>query len=476
MNKDYQLPSQKDEAKRSRNEVEIEYGLFSMNDQLEELGKNKKYYIRTYGCQANVRDGESIAGMMEVMGFTNTEDTAEADVLIFNTCAVRRAAEEHVLGEIGMLKGLKNENPDRIFCVCGCMAQEESVVQEILKSYPQVDLIFGTHNIYRLPDLLKEVMTTKKRKVEVLSEEGRIIENLPVKRTQNVKGYVDIMYGCNKFCTYCIVPYTRGKERSRRMSDIIREVKQLIQNGGKEVILLGQNVNAYGKDLGMDDGFTDLLIAVAETGIDRIRFYSSSPRDYSESTIQAMLDHPNIMPALHLPVQSGSNEVLRRMARGYTVEQYKDVFDCLKSKIPNITFTTDLIVGFPQETDEEFRDTIALVDYCKFDGAFSFMYSPREGTPAARMDGQIDAAVKKERLHELNEHINHWAKENNQKYLHKTVKVLCEGRSKKNAAVYSGYSEENKLVNFTGQEGLENQIVEVEITEVRSFSLNGKAL
>lgn len=476
MNKDYQLPSQKDEAKRSRNEVEIEYGLFSMNDQLEELGKNKKYYIRTYGCQANVRDGESIAGMMEVMGFTNTEDTAEADVLIFNTCAVRRAAEEHVLGEIGMLKGLKNENPNRIFCVCGCMAQEESVVQEILKSYPQVDLIFGTHNIYRLPDLLKEVMTTKKRKVEVLSEEGRIIENLPVKRTQNVKGYVDIMYGCNKFCTYCIVPYTRGKERSRRMSDIIREVKQLIQNGGKEVILLGQNVNAYGKDLGMDDGFTDLLIAVAETGIERIRFYSSSPRDYSESTIQAMLDHPNIMPALHLPVQSGSNEVLRRMARGYTVEQYKEVFDRLKSKIPNITFTTDLIVGFPQETDEEFRDTIALVDYCKFDGAFSFMYSPREGTPAARMDGQIDAAVKKERLHELNEHINHWAKENNQKYLHKTVKVLCEGRSKKNAAVYSGYSEENKLVNFTGQEGLENQIVEVEITEVRSFSLNGKAL
>lgn len=476
MNKDYQLPSQKDEAKRSRNEVEIEYGLFSMNDQLEELGKNKKYYIRTYGCQANVRDGESIAGMMEVMGFTNTEDTAEADVLIFNTCAVRRAAEEHVLGEIGMLKGLKNENPDRIFCVCGCMAQEESVVQEILKSYPQVDLIFGTHNIYRLPDLLKEVMTTKKRKVEVLSEEGRIIENLPVKRTQNVKGYVDIMYGCNKFCTYCIVPYTRGKERSRRMSDIIREVKQLIQNGGKEVILLGQNVNAYGKDLGMDDGFTDLLIAVAETGIDRIRFYSSSPRDYSESTIQAMLDHPNIMPALHLPVQSGSNEVLRRMARGYTVEQYKEVFDRLKSKIPSITFTTDLIVGFPQETDEEFRDTIALVDYCKFDGAFSFMYSPREGTPAARMAGQIDAAVKKERLHDLNEHINHWAKENNQKYLHKTVKVLCEGRSKKNAAVYSGYSEENKLVNFTGQEGLENQIVEVEITEVRSFSLNGKAL
>ena len=476
MKKDYKLPSHLDETKRTRDEVDVEYGLFSMNDQLEVLGKGKNYYIRTYGCQANVRDGESIAGMMEVMGYKNTEKPEEADVLIFNTCAVRRAAEEHVLGEIGMLKGLKTQNPNRIFCVCGCMAQEESVVQEILKSYPQVDLIFGTHNIYRLPDLLKEVTTTKQRKVEVLSEEGRVIENLPVKRSQNVKGYVDIMYGCNKFCTYCIVPYTRGKERSRRMGDIVREVKQLMDNGGKEVILLGQNVNAYGKDLGMEDGFTDLLIEIAKLGIERIRFYSSSPRDYSETTIQAMLDYPNIMPALHLPVQSGSNEVLRRMARGYTVEEYKEVFDRLKERIPNITFTTDLIVGFPGETDEEFQETVALVDYCQFDGAYSFMYSPREGTPAARMDNQIDASVKKARLQELNDHINRWAKENNKKYLNKKVKVLCEGRSKKNADVYSGYSEENKLVNFTGKEGLENQIVEVEITEVRSFSLNGKAL
>lgn len=476
MNKEFILPNHLDEAKRSKEEANVEYGLFAMNDQLETLGTGKKYYIRTYGCQANVRDGESIAGMMEVMGFQNTENPEDANVLIFNTCAVRRAAEEHVLGEIGMLKGLKTEDPDRVFCVCGCMAQEESVVKVLLKSYPQVDLIFGTHNIYRLPDLLKEVMETKKRKVEVLSEEGRIIENLPVRRNQNVKGYVDIMYGCNKFCTYCIVPYTRGKERSRRMGDIVREVKHLIANGGKEVILLGQNVNAYGKDLGMEDGFTDLLIEIAKTGIERIRFYSSSPRDYSESTIQAMLDYPNIMPALHLPVQSGSDEVLRRMARGYTIEQYKDVFDRLKSRIPNITFTTDLIVGFPGETEEEFEETVALVDYCKFDGAYSFMYSPREGTPAARMENQIDSATKKARLQKLNEHINYWAKENNKKYLHKTVKVLCEGRSKKNADVYSGYSEENKLVNFTGPEGLENTIVEVEITEVRSFSLNGKAL
>lgn len=476
MKKDYQLPNQKEAAQRSKNEVDVEYGLFMMNDVLESLGKDKKYYIRTYGCQANVRDGESISGMMEEMSFSRVEKPEEADVLIFNTCAVRRAAEEHVLGEVGMLKGLKNEDPNKVFCICGCMAQEEAVVQEILKLYPQVDLIFGTHNIYRLPDLLHEVMTTHQRKVEVYSEEGRIIENLPVKRTQKIKGYVDIMYGCNKFCTYCIVPYTRGKERSRRISDIIREVNMLKGNGGKEVTLLGQNVNAYGKDLGMEDGFTDLLIEVAKTGIERIRFYSSSPRDYSETTIQAMIDYPNIMPALHLPVQSGSNSELRRMARGYTIEEYKEVFDKLKERIPNITFTTDLIVGFPQETEEEFKDTVALVDYCKFDGAFSFAYSPREGTPAAKMDGQIEQSVKKARLNELNEHINHWARVNNEKYLGKTVKVLCEGRSKKNKDVYSGYSEESKLVNFTGEEGLEGSIVEVEITEVHSFSLNGKAL
>lgn len=470
------LPSHKAEAQRTKQIVEAEYGLFAMNDQLETLGKNKKYYIRTYGCQANVRDGETIAGMMEVMGFTNTAKPEDADVLIFNTCAVRKAAEDHVFGEIGMLKGLKDKNPDCIFCLCGCMAQEESVVKQIMTKYRQVDLVFGTHNLYRLPDLLFEVMHTKKQKIEVFSEEGRIIEDLPVRRTQSCKGFVDIMYGCNKFCTYCIVPYTRGKERSRRMGDIIREVKQLKENGGKEVILLGQNVNAYGKDLGMEDGFTELLIAVANTGIERIRFYSSSPRDYTETTIQAMIDYPSIMPALHLPVQSGSNEVLRRMARGYTVEEFNTLVARLKERIPNITFTTDLIVGFPGETDEEFEETLKMVDFCQFDMAYSFMYSPREGTPAAIMPNQISDEVKNARLQKLNEHLNYWAKENNKKYLNKTVKVLCEGRSKKNSEVYAGYSEENKLVNFTGPEGLENQIVEVKITAVKSFSLDGQAL
>ncbi len=472
----YILPDHKAEAARSKEQIEAEYGLFQLNNAMETLGKDRKFYIRTYGCQANVRDGETIAGMMEQMGFTETQDTEEADVLIFNTCAVRKAAEDHVFGEIGMLKGLKDKKPDTIFCICGCMAQEESVINTILKKYPQVDLVFGTHNLYRLPDLLSQVMKTRKRKIEVFSEQGRVIEDLPVKRSQKFKGFVDIMYGCNKFCTYCIVPYTRGKERSRRMGDIVREIKQLKENGGREVVLLGQNVNAYGKDLGMEDGFTDLLIAAARTGIERIRFYSSSPRDYSETTIQAMIDYSSIMPALHLPVQSGSDEVLRRMARGYTVEEYKKLFDRLKQMIPSITFTTDLIVGFPGETDAQFRETLDLVDYCKFDSAFSFKYSPREGTPAAAMPDQIPDEVKDARLQELNDHLNHWAKENNKAYLHKIVRVLCEGPSRKNAAVYSGYSEENKLVNFTGPEGLTGQIVDVEITEVRSFSLNGRAL
>lgn len=470
------LPNHRAEANRTNQIQPSEYGLFAMNDALESLGKGKKYYLRTYGCQANVRDGETIAGMMEIMGYTNTALPDNADVLIFNTCAVRKAAEEHVFGEIGMLKGLKDTNSERIFCICGCMAQEESVVATIEKKYPQVDLVFGTHNLYRLPDLLQEVIQTKKRKIEVLSEEGRIIEDLPVRRSQSCKGFVDIMYGCNKFCTYCIVPYTRGKERSRRMSDILKEVKQFQETGGKEVILLGQNVNAYGKDLGQEDGFTELLIACAKTGIERIRFYSSSPRDYQESTIQAMIDYPAIMPALHLPVQSGSDSVLRRMARGYTVEEYKTLFDRLKAKIPNITFTTDLIVGFPGETDEEFQDTLNLVDYCQFDMAYSFMYSPREGTPAAKMENQISAEVKNARLQVLNQHLNHWAKENNQKYLHETVQVLCEGRSKKNQNVYSGYSKENKLVNFTGPEGLEGKLVDVKITDVKSFSLDGITL
>ena len=471
--KEYILPNQNEERSR-RNE--ITYESFPFNSIITSLGEGKKYYIRTYGCQANVRDGESLSGMLEMMGFSNTSDEWEADVLIFNTCAVRQTAEERVFGEIGALKRIKNKHPEKIIVMCGCMPQEEVVVERILKNYPQVDLVFGTHNLYRFPELLKDVIEKKERVIEVYSEEGRVVEDIPVRRSTKSKGFVNIMYGCDKFCTYCIVPYTRGKERSRKIEDIIKEVNDLKNNGYKEVILLGQNVNAYGKDLNMEDGFTDLLINCAETGIDRIRFYTSHPRDYSVSTIEAMKDYPNIMKSLHLPVQSGSTNILKRMNRGYTRERYLDLYDDMKARIPEITFTTDLIVGFPGETREEFEDTLSLVDHCQFDMAYSFVYSPRSGTPAATMEDDVSSEEKKERLQELNDKLVYYARKNNEEYVGKTLKVRCEGKSKTNKETYTGYSEENKLVNFTCSEDKENEIVEVEITEAHSFSLNGKAI
>ncbi len=470
------MPDLKQAASRSQKASQVEHDLFHLPEAAQTLGRNKKYYLRTYGCQANVRDGETLAGILELMEYTPCDKPEDADLLIFNTCAVRRTAELHVLGLVGALKELKEKHPEKIFCICGCMAQEEAVVKEILKSYPQVDLIFGTHNLYRFPQLLLDYLDHKETTVEVYSQEGEVIEDLPVKRSDSCKAFVDIMYGCNKFCTYCIVPYTRGRERSRLQADILKEVQQLKDQGRKEVILLGQNVNAYGKDLGMEDGFTTLLKEVAETGIERIRFYTSHPRDYSRTTILAMKQYPNIMKALHLPVQSGSDDVLRRMARGYTAEQYKALFDDMKNEMPEIAFTTDIIVGFPNETDEDFQQTLDLVDYCRYDAAYTFVYSPRSGTPAARMEDSIPAEVKRERLQILNEKIAHYANLANQPYLGQTVKVLCEGPSKKNDKVYTGYSEKNKLVNFTGPDGLAGKIVDVKIKEVHSFSLDGQAL
>lgn len=472
----YILPEMRREANRARRNTAAECTRFVMSEEAEELGRGKKYYIRTYGCQANVRDGETMAGMLEMMGFAMTESVEEADVLIFNTCAIRQAAEDRVFGEIGSLKSVKARHPGQIICLCGCMAQEEVVIEKILKSYPQVDLVFGTHNLWRLPQLLADVMTKGERMIEVESEEGDLIEDMPVRRSASCKGFVHIMYGCDKFCTYCIVPYTRGRERSRRPQDILEEVKALKQQGMKEAVLLGQNVNAYGKDLKIEDGFTKLLESCAETGIERIRFYTSHPRDYSSTTIDAMVKYPNIMKSLHLPVQSGSDEILKRMNRGYTADHFRQLYDEMRAKISDITFTTDLIVGFPSETDEQFQATLDLVDYCQFDMAYSFVYSPRSGTPAAKMADDIPLQVKKERLQILNDRLSAIASKRNEAYVGKTLKVLCEGPSKKNQNVYSGYSEENKLVNFTGPAGLKDQIVDVKIDTAHSFSLDGSAL
>ena len=454
----------------------FERDVFEMPEQAADLGKGRTFFIHTYGCQANVRDGETLAGMLVNMGFTEAMDVDDADLVIFNTCAVRKAAEDHVFGEIGNLKHRKEKDPEKIFALCGCMAQMPAVVERIRTAYPQIDLVFGTHNLDRFPALLQDFLAERERTFAVESIPGSVIENLPVQRSSAYKGFVNIMYGCDKFCTYCIVPYTRGRERSRMMDDIIREVQEFKEAGGKEVTLLGQNVNAYGKDLGMEDGFTDLLNACADTGIDRIRFYSSHPRDYTVSSIEAMRNRRNIMPALHLPVQSGNNEVLRRMNRGYRIERFYELFDDMKARIPDMTFTTDLIVGFPDETDEQFEDTLKLVDYCRFDLAYTFIFSPREGTPAAGYPDSIPLQVKKERLQTLNDRISKYARQKNQGYIGKELLVLCDGPSKKNPDTYAGYSEENKLVNFTGRNIQEGDFVKVEITDAKSYTLDGRAV
>ncbi len=472
MKRDYVLPSLNEARKRNR-EVSDKLS-FQLDESYLDLGRGKKYHIITHGCQANQRDSETMAGLMEAMGYENADLPEQADVILINTCAIRQGAEEKVLGEIGALKRLKREKPDLIIAMGGCMAQEEEAVRTIIEKYRQVDIIFGTHNITSLPKLLHEVIRTRQRKIEVYSMMGEIIENVPVMRFSSHKAWVNIMYGCDKFCSYCIVPYTRGKERSRRSEDIIAEVKELISQGYKEVCLLGQNVNAYGKDLGTGYTFGHLLGDVAKTGMPRIRFMTSHPWDFDDTMIEAIRDNRNIMPYIHLPLQSGNSRILKKMNRRYSREEYLELFDKLKRELPDFAFTTDIIVGFPGETDEEFQDTLSAVDHCKFDNAFTFIFSPRQGTPAALMEDPIGRDVKEKRLQTLNEKIAHYANLNNQKYKDRIVEVLADGPSKRNGEVYSGYTPENKLVNFTGCDVKAGDIVEVKISEVMSFSLNGQ--
>ena len=474
MDSKWVVPNMKEAQKRSKSETAFDYDSFVMPEEAKNLGINRHYFIRTYGCQANERDTETISGILEMMGYSSTEDMNVADVILFNTCAIRENAESKVFGEIGHIKGLKRRNPDLILGICGCMSQEESVVKKIKETYDQIDLVFGTHNIHRLPQLLLDITIDKARMIEVFSQEGYVIENLPVKRVGTHKAWVNIMYGCDKFCTYCIVPYTRGKERSRKMTDILVEVNDLVACGYKEVTLLGQNVNAYGKDLEMVDGFAGLLEEVAKTGIERLRFVTSHPWDFSNRMIDVIKTYANIMPYIHLPVQSGSSKILKLMGRRYTVEEYRDLFDRLKSAIPNCSFTTDIIVGFPDETEEDFKKTLEIVEHCKFDGAFTFIFSARTGTPAAKMIDNTERKIKEERLQILNERVTFYAKMNNEEYVGKTVTVLVDGLSKKNNEVYSGYTDTQKLVNFTGDNLQVGDLVEVEITGAKSWTLDGK--
>jgi tRNA-2-methylthio-N6-dimethylallyladenosine synthase len=442
-------------------------------ESIKNIGINKTYHVLTYGCQMNEHDSENIKAILSDLGYKENNIMEESDIIILNTCAIRENAHNKVFGMLGRLKHLKQDRPDIIIGLSGCMSQEESVIEEILNKRPYVDIVFGTHNIHRLPIILEEYYIKKKPEIEVYSVEGDVIEGVPYKRDSKIKAWINIMYGCDKFCTYCIVPYTRGSQRSRLKEDIVLEVEELIKEGYKEVTLLGQNVNAYGKDLYDDYNLANLLEDVSKTGIDRIRFVTSHPWDFTNEMIDVIKTHSNIMPYIHLPIQSGSNKILKLMGRRYTKEGYLELFNKLKENIKNVSITTDIIVGFPGEDEEDFKETLDVVNKCKFDGAFTFIYSPREGTPASKMEDNVLLKEKNDRLHRLNDLINSYSLENNKRYLNKKVKVLVEGESKKKG-MYMGYTETMKLVNFKGKEDIVGKIVDVIITDAKSFSLDGE--
>ncbi|MFA6936249.1 MAG: tRNA (N6-isopentenyl adenosine(37)-C2)-methylthiotransferase MiaB [Bacilli bacterium] len=480
MNKNYEKyfikPSIKNAGRRTNDKVEIIRKDIVVPNRLKQIAANKSYCVKTFGCQANERDGEIISGILEEIGYRFEAHPEKADLVILNTCAVRENAEEKVFGTIGGLKKIKNDNPDFIFGICGCMVQQDDVVEKILKKYPQVDLIFGTHNINNIPTLIDNAYFDKARVVEVYSKEGEVYENLPSKRENNIKAWVNIMYGCDKFCTYCIVPYTRGKERSRLMEDIILEVQDLKKSGYKEITLLGQNVNAYGNDLNLGYNFADLLNEVAKTDIDRIRFTTSHPWNFTKEMVDAIVNNKNIMPYVHLPLQSGDNDILRRMARRYTIEEYVELYNQIRNRIEGVSITTDIIVGFPGETLDQFENTLKIVDELKYDGAFTFLYSPRIGTPAAKMSDDVSNKEKHERFNRLLDVVNKHALERNKEYEGKILKVLVEGPSKRNPKIFSGYSENNKLVNFVGDSSMIAKIVKVKIKKAKSFTLDGEAI
>jgi tRNA-2-methylthio-N6-dimethylallyladenosine synthase len=469
----FQPPSYKEAKQRGKSDTQVHYD-FTIANELSQLGVGKTYMIRTYGCQMNEHDTETMKGLLEAMGFIAINDKSEADVILLNTCAIRENAEDKVFGELGHLKSLKLEKPNLIVGVCGCMSQEEGVVNRIMTKHQHVDLIFGTHNIHRLPNLLQEAYFSKEMVIEVWSKEGDIVENLPKKR-EGLKAWVNIMYGCDKFCTYCIVPYTRGKERSRRPDDVISEVRDLARQGFKEITLLGQNVNAYGKDfVDLNYTFANLMQDIQKIDIPRVRFTTSHPRDFDDLLIQTLSRRGNLVEHVHLPVQSGNTEILKKMNRKYTRDQYLQLVTKLKAAIPDVVLTTDIIVGFPGETEEQFLDTISLVKEVRFDSAFTFIYSPREGTPAALMQDDIPPEVKKDRLQRLNDVLSEIGREANEQLRNTIVEVLVESESKTNAEMLSGRTRTNKLVHFRGTKEQIGKFVMVSITEPMTWFIKGE--
>ena len=469
-----ELPDYIKAKKRTKEKVEKE--LYELDDSLKKIGSGKKYFLKTYGCQMNEHDSENIKAMLEELSFVEVDNYKDADLVLLNTCSIRENAHNKAFGMLGRLKHIKeNDNPDLIVGLCGCMAQEEGVVEKIIKKYKWVNFVFGTHNMHRLPYILNDALQNQKQEIEVLSREGNIIEGVPVKRESPYKAYVNIIYGCDKFCTYCIVPYTRGKQRSRNPKDIIREVEELVKDGYKEVTLLGQNVNAYGKDFDYQYTMENLLEDVSHTGIPRIFFMTSHPWDFTDGMIDVIAKNKNIMPYVHLPVQSGSSRILKLMGRRYTKESYLELFDKIRERIPNVSLSTDIIVGFPGEEEEDFLETLDLVEHCKYDNAYTFIYSPREKTPAAKLDNQVPEDVKEERLQRLNKVVNKYFLQQNKKLVGQVLSVLVEGTSTKKNELF-GYTETKKLINFKGDESLIGKIINVEVVDAKTWSLDGKVV
>ncbi len=430
-------------------------------------------YTHSYGCQQNVSDGEKINGMLSEMGYSFTDNPDEADFILYNTCAVRENAENRVFGNLGALKHLKNRNPNLVIAVCGCMVQQGHITERIKKTFPFVDLVFGTHVLHKFPEFLYSVFADDKRVFQIPESDGVICEGIPVKRDNPFKASVPIMYGCNNFCTYCIVPYVRGRERSRAPEEIISEVKELIGKGYKEILLLGQNVNSYGKDGEVD--FKGLLKKLDNLdGEFKISFMTSHPKDCTFELIDTIADSKHISWHLHLPVQSGSNRILKLMNRHYDVEKYMSLVEYARKRIPDIQLTTDIIVGFPGETYEDFNETLELMKKVRYDSAFTFIYSKRNGTKAAEMDDPVSEEEKGKWFRELLEVQGQAGDEAYKKYVGKTLRVLCEGRGRTDESLYTGKSRQNIIVDFNGNEQLIGRFVDVKITKALNWALVGE--
>ena len=444
------------------------------------LDKNPKYIILTMGCQLNENDSEKLSGMIEKMGYTNTENIEEADLIVFNTCCVRENAEDKLFGKLGEAKKIK-EKRGTIIAIGGCMMQEKHIVDKLQKSYPFFDIVFGTHTLHKFPQDLYNVILNKKRIEDIIDIDGEIIEGLPIKRNDNIKASVTIMYGCNNFCSYCIVPYVRGRERSRKPEDIINEVRELADKGYKEITLLGQNVNSYMRNEVLENqnekitSFAKLLYAVNEIkGIERIRFISPHPKDFTEDVIDAIKKCDKVCKLIHLPLQSGNSRVLKEMNRKYTKQQYLELVEKMKKEIPNLTLSTDIIVGFPGETDEEFEDTLDVVKKVNFEQVYMFIYSRRVGTPADRMQNQVPEEQKHIRFEKLKKLVEEQIEEKNKKYINTIQKVLVEGKSKNNEDMLTGRTDSNKVVIFKGNDNLIGQIINLKIVSEHMWYLKGE--